>query len=157
MRKDHRILVSFTSVGLLILTGVIIHFRLSPLNLSPQTKAGKVFDSVMQSAVRQKGLYNYIEAYHKKFGDTPQDLDELINQMPGSMHFTGSPKGHPYVLFPENYGHPDKVFLTESRGDHDFSLNLWLRGYNPQVETLGDGTVHLFKDGEIATMQARKK
>ena len=47
-------------------------------------------------------------------------------------------------------------FIEESKDDHPSSFKFWVRGYHPQVQTMGDGMIELFKDGKVVTMDARK-
>ncbi|MBN2594246.1 MAG: hypothetical protein JXA81_12130 [Sedimentisphaerales bacterium] len=84
-------------------------------------------------------------------------MDELINDIPNSMSVTKCPsKPTGYKVHFENYGKPDAVFIEEAKNMHSTAFKLWIRGIKPRVQTMGDGTIHLFEDGKLATIQARK-
>ncbi|MGD2094271.1 MAG: hypothetical protein PVH77_04595 [Phycisphaerales bacterium] len=121
----------------------------------PNTRASRVFDSVSDCAERQKGLYGYIEAYREKHGKLPDSINTLINDDSNRMHFTNCPLGYSYEIHPENYGKPNAVFISETRNKHSNTLSLWIRGIKPRVQTMGDGTIQMFKDGKIATVNAK--
>ena len=121
------------------------------------TAVGRVFVEVQECGEQQKGLFGYIEAYREKNGRLPGNMDELINDIPKSMSWTDCPSDLTwYEVHFENYGKPDAVFIEEAKNKHPTAFKLWIRGIKPCVQTMGDGTIHLFKDGKIATIQARK-
>ena len=168
MKKKHKIIIICISLTVLCMGGLKVYLAANPLIViggdkpkgaifDSQTKVGKVFRSVSDCAQRQKGLYEYIEAYVEKHGQAPADLSALINDDTRSQYFTRCPLGHSYVLHAANYGKPDAVYISESKQKHPTAFQLWLRGIKPCVQTMGDGTVHMFKDGKIATVQAEKK
>jgi hypothetical protein len=121
------------------------------------TAVGRVFAEVQECGEQQKNLYLYIEAYKQKNGRLPHNMDELINDIPKSMSWTKCPsKPTGYVVHFENYDKPNAVFIEEAKNKHPTALKLWIRGIKPQVQTMGDGMIHLFKHGKLATIQARK-
>ena len=121
------------------------------------TAVGRVFAEVQECGEQQKNLYLYIEAYREKNDRLPVNIDELINDIPNSMSWTKCPsKPTGYKLHFENYGKPEAVFIEEAENKHPTAFKLWIRGIKPRVQTMGDGTIHLFKDGKLATIQARK-
>ena len=121
------------------------------------TTVGRVFAEVQECGEQQKNLFGYIEAYREKNSKLPNNMDELINDIPNSMSKTKCPsKPTEYKVHFENYGKPDAVFIEEAKNKHPTAFKLWIRGIKPRVQTMGDGTIHLFKDGKIATIQARK-
>lgn len=121
------------------------------------TAVGRVFAEVQECGEQQKDLFGYIEAYREKNSRLPNNIDELINDIPKSMSKTRCPsKPTGYKVHFENYGKPDAVFIEEVQNKHPTAFKLWIRGIKPQVQTMGDGTIHLFKDGKVATIQARK-
>ena len=153
---------------LLILAGLKIYLLLTPVGglenylpgnlvLDPNTEAGKIFDSAADCAYRQKGLFGYIEAFRKKYDRVPESIEELLNDDMRCSYYTRCPLGPSYVIHPENYGNPDGVFISESSNKHNNTLSFWLRGISPSVQTMGNGIIYLFKDGKIATVDARKK
>ena len=129
--------------------------RPTGLIFDPNTKASRVFASVSDCAERQKGLYGYIEAYHKKHGKLPDSIETLINDDTGSMHFTTCPLGSSYSIHTENYGNPNAVFISEDQNKHSNTLSLWIRGIKPRVQTMGDSTIYMFKDGKVAKINAK--
>jgi hypothetical protein len=121
------------------------------------TAVGRVFGEVQECGEQQKKLYLCIEAYRKKNTRLPENMDELINDITESMAFTNCPSDLTwYEVYFENYGKSDAVFIEEAQNKHSTAFKLWIRGIKPRVQTMGDGTIHLFKDGKIATIQARK-
>ncbi len=124
----------------------------------PQTAAGKAFMSLQQCAEQQKHLYECITAYRDKNGRLPADMNELINDVHEAMSFRNCPAGlSEYVVHFENYANPKAVVIEEKQNKHPTAFALWIRGYKPHVQTLGDGTIHLFADGRLATIQAKEK
>jgi hypothetical protein len=121
------------------------------------TAVGRVFAEVRECGEQQKNLYRCIEAYKEKNDRLPDNKDELINDITESMSFTNCPsKLTGYVVYFENYGKSDVVLIEEAQNRHPTVLKLWIRGIKPHVQTMGDGTIHLFEDGKLATIQARK-
>lgn len=49
------------------------------------------------------------------------------------------------------------VLIEEKQNKHPTCFALWIRGYKPHVQTLGDGTIHLFADAQLVTIQAKKQ
>ena len=167
MKNRHVIVISCIAAAVLILVGLGTYLLMTPLVVldggkprgdifEPQTQVGRIFQSVSNCAERQKRLFGCIEAYKEKHGRAPESLNTLINDDGRSMPFLNCPLGHPYILHPENYGKPNAVLISESRNEHPTALKLWLRRIKPCVQTMGDGTIYLFEDGKIATIQARK-
>jgi hypothetical protein len=168
MKTKQKAIIIGIALTVLIFGGVNVYLAANPLIViggdkpegaifGSQTKVGNAFMSASNCAHRQKGLYGYIEAYLEKHGQVPADLNTLINDDTGSMHFTRCPLGHSYILHAENYGKPNAVFISESRQKHPTAFQLWARGIKPCVQTMGDGTIHMFEGGKIATIQARKE
>ncbi len=121
------------------------------------TAVGRVFADVQECGEQQKNLYLCIEAYREKNGRLPENMDELINDIPETMSFTDCPSDLTwYEVHFGNYGRPDAVFIQEAQNKHPTAFKLWARGIKPCVQTMGDGTIHLFEGGKIATIQARK-
>ena len=121
------------------------------------TAVGRVFAEVQECGEQQKNLYLYIEAYREKNDRLPDNMDELINDIPNSMSFRNCPSGRTwYEVHFENYGKPDAVFIEEAKNIHSTAFKLWIRGIKPRVQTMGDGTIYLFEGGKLATIQAHK-
>jgi hypothetical protein len=73
------------------------------------------------------------------------------------MAFTNCPSDLTwYEVHFGNYGKPDAVLIEEAQNKHSTAFKLWIRGIKPCVQTMGNGTIHLFEDGKLATIQARK-
>ena len=121
------------------------------------TAVGRVFAEVQECGEQQKNLYLCIEAYREKYGRLPENMDELINGIRESMAFTNCPSDLTwYVVHFENYDKPDAVFIEEAQNEHSTAFKLWIRGIKPCVQTMGDGTIHVFEGGKLITIHARK-
>ena len=167
MKRNHIKLIICIIVVILLISGLKIYLLLTPpvilggrrpagFIFDPNTKASRVFTSVSDCAVKQKSLYGYIEAYRTKHGKLPDSINTLINDDVGSMHWINCPLGTSYRMYPENYGNPKAVFISEAQNKHSNTLSLWIRGIKPRVQTMGDGTIYMFKDGKVAKMNAKK-
>ncbi len=122
-----------------------------------RTAAGRAFMSVQECGERQQDLYGCIRAFVEKNGRVPNDMNELINEVHEAMAFDDCPAAlSGYVVHFENYGKPDAVVIEEHKNKHPTAFALWIRGYHPRVQTLGDGTVHLFADAKLATIPPEK-
>jgi hypothetical protein len=167
MKRSHRIVIAVMVAAVATMVGLKAYVTMTPLvefgSQAPtgelfdrSTKVGQVFASVSECADKQKGLFGYIEAYKKKNGRLPDSIHTLINDDPGSLHFTSCPsKSSSYVIHPDAYGNPKAVFISEEHNQHSTTFKLWLRGIRPSVQTVGDGTIHLFEGGKLATLNAR--
>ena len=167
MKTKHKVIIIGIALPVLVFGTFNVYLAANPLIVmggdkpegaifDSQSRVGKAFMSASDCAHRQKGLYGYIEAYIDKHGKVPANLDTLINDDTGSMHFIRCPLGPSYVLHAENYGNPNAVFISESKHRHPTTFLLWARGIKPCVQTMGDGTIYLFNDGKITTIQAKK-
>jgi len=121
------------------------------------TAVGRVFTEVQECGEQQKNLYQCIEAYRAKNGRLPDNKGELINDIRESMAFTNCPSDLTwYEVHFGNYSKPDTVLIEEAQNKHPTAFKLWIRGIKPCVQTMGDGTIHLFEGSKLATIQARK-
>lgn len=169
-RHRKRIVLAVALVAVLVLSyvGLQVWLWKSPLVVvgtgqpggqlfDSRTAAGRVFDDVQECGEQQKDLYGCIEAYRDRNERLPADMDELINDIHEAMAFDDCPAGLAwYDVHFENYGKPDAVLIEEHENKHPTCLALWIRGYKPQVETMGNGTIHLFANGQLATIQAKR-
>jgi hypothetical protein len=119
----------------------------------------RVYNSAAECAVAQKQVYLVFEKYQQTFDEPPSDIWDLVEKVNHTNRIYVCPAAgkhdhnlYTYRLYPENYGKSDAVFIEESRNSHGNCFRLWIRGIKPCVETMGDGTIHLFNDGQVVTM-----
>jgi len=121
------------------------------------TAVGRVFAEVQECGEQQKNLYQCIEAYREKNSRLPDNKDELIKDIPETKSFRNCPSDLTwYEVHFGNYSKPDTVLIEEAQNKHPTAFKLWIRGIKPCVQTMGDGTIHLFEGSKLATIQARK-
>jgi len=172
MKRGKKITIAFISVvALVVLSMAALQFWLwkTPLVVldggapggevfDRKTAVGRVFAEVQECGEQQKDLYGCIEAYREKHGRRPENMNALIDGIHEAMSFTDCPAGLSwYVVHFEDYGKPDAVLIEEAENKHRTAFKLWVRGIKPQVQTMGDGTIQLFQDGKLATLNAKKK
>lgn len=168
MKSGHKVAITGIIILVLILGGLQLWLWKTPLvvlgSSTPggelfdmNTAVGRVFAEVQECGEQQKNLFRCIEAYREKNGRLPDNMDELINDITESMAFRNCPSGRTwYEVHFENYGKPDAVLIEEAQNKHPTAFKLWIRGIKPCVQTMGDGTIHLFEGGKLATIRARK-
>ena len=168
IKSGHKVVIAGTIIIILILAGLLIWLRSTPLIVmgsggprgdlfDMNTAVGRVFADVQECGEQQKNLYQCIEAYREKNGRLPDNMDALINDIRESMAFRNCPSDLTwYEVHFENYGKPNAVLIEGAQNKHPTAFGLWIRGIKPCVQTMGDGTIHLFKGGKLATIQARK-
>ncbi|UCD51809.1 MAG: hypothetical protein JSW27_04080 [Phycisphaerales bacterium] len=170
MKRGRRITIAFGAVvALVVVLTVALQIWLwkSPLVVfgdppggeifDRRTAVGRVFAEVQACGEQQKDLYGCIEAYREKYGRLPKDMDELADSVYQAKSFDDCPVGLSwYVVHFENYGKPDAMLIEEAEDKHPTAFKLCIRGMHPQVQTMGDGTIRLFRDGKLATINARK-
>ena len=169
--KHKHIVIKVVGILLLLIIGLkVLAVNMSfgadgleVLNNIPQ----HVFDSASECAVKQKNLYLCIDAFYQESGSLPKGQDDLVHTLINcegnkAMAFLKCPlsnetKGIPYTIYPENFGNAEAVFIEDSSHKHPNTFWLSFRGTKPCVQTMGDGTIHLFKGGKlIVTMNAQK-
>lgn len=166
MKRILRPLIAVTAVVALTVSGLMAYSMMTPLVigpggfggalLGPGTKAsGGVLGIAGQCAQRQKDLFKWVEAYKGKHDQLPDSLETLVEDEPQCMYASHCQLGAVYVLHPENYGKSDAVLISEAENNHRNTLRLWLKGIKPEVQTMGDGTIQLFRDGKLVTIDAR--
>jgi len=117
-------------------------------------KSEPIWDSIEKCAENQKRLYQSIEFYVKQNNPIPNNLDEFqINGFPAAHVWNCPASQQGYKLILENYGNPKAVVIADKANDHPTTFMLWFRGLKPQVQTMGDGTIQLFKDGKLITIR----
>lgn len=124
----------------------------------PFQLGGPEWDSIEKCATNQSYLYQSLEYYVAEHGRIPDRLEEFkIRDFPATAVWECPATHKGYDLFLENYGNPKAVLIADKGNRHPTTLMYWLRGLNPNVQTMGDGTIHLFKGGKIMTMVGSKK
>lgn len=168
LKSSYKVAIAGTIILALILCGLVFRIWRTPLVVmgsgmptgeifDMSTAVGRVFSKVQECGEQQKNLYQCIEAYRDKNGQLPDNMDELKNGIPETMSFRNCPSDLTwYEVHFENYGKPDAVLIEEAQNKHPTAFKLWIRGIKPCVQTMGDGTIHLFEGGKLATIQARK-
>ena len=168
IKSGHKVAIGGIIILVLILGGLQLWLWKTPLvvlgSSTPggelfdmNTAVGRVFAEVQECGDQQKNLFRCIEAYREKNGRLPDNMDELINDITESMAFRNCPSGRTwYEVHFENYGKPDAVLIEEAQNKHPTAFKLWIRGIKPCMQTMGDGTIHLFEGGKLATIRARK-
>ena len=118
---------------------------------------GPEFHSIDTCAQHQKLLYQSLEYYVKEHGRLPEDTASFRIKANPAVRYWRCPETETgYELFLENYGDPNAILIADTTNKHSGKLTWWLKGLTPRVETMGDGTVYLFKDGKIMTIRASK-
>ncbi len=107
--------------------------------------------------MHQKRLYQTIEYYKEEHGQFPDAIEDFkIDGFPAGQYWKCPTSKSGYDVFLENYGDPDAVVIAEKKNKHSTTFMFFLRGLKPHVQTMGDGTIHLFKGGKIMTMVGSK-
>ena len=117
---------------------------------------GSAWDSIEKCAVHQKYLYQSIEHYRQEKGKLP-DQDFQIHGSPARNRWKCPASESGYALHLENYGNPSAVVLNDKQHRHPTTLNWWLKGLAPQIQTMGDGSIHFFKGGKLLNMNGSEK
>jgi len=118
---------------------------------------GPAWRSLEKCATHQKRLYRSIESYKEEHGQFPEAIEEFnIDGSPAERYWKCPASENGYDIFLENYGKPDAVIIADKQNKHSTTFMFWLRGLKPHVQTMGDGTIHLFKGGKITTMIGSK-
>ncbi len=163
MKNRPKVVIALSLIILLTVIGLKIWFSNTPLHLNfdnPNDPVVKVYNSVAECAVAQQQVYLVFEEYQQSFDEPPSDIWDLVNKINHTNRIYVCPAAgkqdhnlYTYKLYPENYGKSNAVLIEESRNAHANCFELWIRGIKPCVKTMGDGTIHLFNDGQVVTMQ----
>lgn len=117
---------------------------------------GFEWNSIERCAMNQKYLYQSIEFYKQQHGKLPNQDSEIEGRRPRNTW--KCPAGDTrYELHLENYGNPRAVLISDAQDRHPTTFLWWCRGLSPQVQTMGDGKIHLFRGGKLLTMAATEK
>ena len=160
MKRNEKYII-FGILSLIVIIGILkIWVQHTPIHIDMNGSVGKVFNSVSDCAHNQKRMYLVFEEYLGKYGKAPSGIDDLsskINITCKTYFCTEANENNSgqftYRLYPENYGKPDAVFIEDSVNEHPNTFMLRFRGIKPEVKTMGDGTIHLFNKGQVATIR----
>lgn len=153
MKTSKKALIATLSVVVIII-GLRVCVSFTPV----QVGTGPVWNSIEKCAENQKNLYQSLEFFVEENGRLPNNLDEFkINGFSATSVWKCPASKKGYDLFLENYRNPKAVVIADKENNHPTTFMLWFRGFKPHVQTMGDGTIHLFKDGKIMTRHGSKK
>ena len=151
MKTSKRVIITALS-AVLILFGLRVWASHTPVQLGP------VWDSIEKCAENQKRLYQSLEYFVDENDHLPENLDEFkIKGFPATMVWKCPVSQRGYDLFLENYGNPNAIVISDKENKHPTTFMLWFRGIKPHVQTMGDGSIHMFKGGKLMTMNGSKK
>ena len=143
--------IAFAAVSVLV---AVAGLRLLATKL-PARLDGAEWHSIAKCAENQKYLYQSIESEFKQTGKLP-DNDFRIHGVPATVAWKCPACGSGYKVHLENYGNAHAALIEDEQDSHPTTVMWWLRGAHPVVQTMGDGTIHLFKNGKIVTMAGTK-
>jgi hypothetical protein len=147
-KRSHIIAMACFIAVIFLICGWKIYVYLTPIStLDIILDSGKSdeLSSIFYYAYRQADLYEYIETYQKKHSEIPDDIKNFLDDNPQYSRFSNNSLEVSYIIYPENYGNPDAVFISESQNKHKNIFSLWIRGIKPRIQTMGDGKTYLFK------------
>jgi len=150
MKRYTKIAATGLSV-LVVIAGLRLMAARLPVNLQ-----GSEWDSIEKCAENQKYLYQSIEWELQENGKLPGQ-DFQVHGFPARDVWKCPACGRGYTLHLENYGNPHAVVITDEQDRHPTTFMWWFRELHPQVQTMGDDTIHLFKGGKILAMVGSKK
>jgi hypothetical protein len=150
MKRYKSIVIGSFSV-LVVIAGLKLLASAVPVKLE-----GSEWRSIEKCAENQKYLYQSIEWYVQEHGKLPAQ-DFQIRGLPAGATWKCPACGRGYALHLENYGNPHAVIINDEQDRHPTTFRWWFRGLHPHVQTMGDGTIHLFKGGKILTMVGSKE
>ena len=152
MKTEKKVIITALSV-IVIIIGLRVCVSFMPIKIG----IGPVWNSIEKCAENQKKLYQSLEYFVEENGRLPNNLNEFkINDYPATITWKCPATQKGYDLFLDNYGNPKAILIADKENKHPTTFMLWFRGFKPQVQTMGDGTIHLFKGGKIMTMNGRK-
>ena len=147
-----RLSIIITIFVIVIVVGVKVVVARTPIKLD-----GPAWRSVETCAMYQKRLYQTIEHYKEEHGQFPDAIEDFrIDGSSAGSHWKCPASNSGYDISLENYGNPDAVIIAERSNKHSSTFMFWLRGLKPHVQTMGDGTIHLFEGGKLTTMVGSK-
>jgi len=133
-----------------------LRFWVTKLPVKLDKLDGPEWRSIEKCATSQKHLYQSIEWYVEENGKLP-DEDFQVRGSRAKNRWKCPACGRGYTLHLEKYGNPRAVVIADKQDSHPTTFMWWLRGLHPRVQTMGDGTIQLFKGGKSWTMVGSKK
>lgn len=119
---------------------------------------GPEWESLETCAENQKWLYQSLAHHQQEHGTLPDSAEEFeIRGFPATRMWKCPASKRGYVLHLENFGNPAAVLIAEEQEAHPTTLGWSLKRLKPHVQTMGDGTIHLFEGGRVLTMVGRKR
>ena len=141
--------MAIVALSVLVTVGVV---RLVAFTL-PVKLEGNAWSSIEGCAENQKKLYQSLDHHLHEYGRLPASADDFrINGFPAAGVWICPACKRGYVVRVENYGDPGAVVISDEQNRHPTTFMWRARGLNPHVQTMGDGTIHLFKGGKVLTM-----
>lgn len=129
-----------------IIAGLGFLMRSLPVKLE-----GPEWQSIEKCGGNQARLYQSMAGYLRENGKLP-DRDFLVGSFPARFKWECPACGKGYLIHPENLGKRHAAVITDEQNRHPTTFLWWSRGLHPRVQTMGDGTIHLFEGGKILTM-----
>lgn len=150
MKRHGRIIIASLSV-----VAVVAGLRLLATQLSVKLD-GSEWSGIETCAENQKKLYQSVEWELQEHGKLPEHDFQIRGwQATETWKCPACERG--YRLQLENYGDPQAVVIADDQDEHPTTFMWWFRGFHPRVQTMGDGTIQLFKGGKVLTMVGSKK
>lgn len=149
MKKHMRFAVAGFS-ALIAIAGLKLSANSLPVALD-----GSEWRSIEECAENQKRLYQSTVWEVRENGGTLA-RDFKVKGFPAREIWKCPACGEGYELHPENFGNPNAVLISDEREGHPTTFMWWAKGLKPQVQTMGDGTIQLFEDGELLTMNGSR-
>lgn len=150
MKRNKSITLIVLSV-LVVFAGLRLLVAAKPLNLDVAEWHG-----IEKCAENQRSLFQTIEWELKENGRLP-DEDFRIDGFRADSVWKCPACERGYKLDLENFGDPRAVVITDERDAHPTTFTWWLRGLHPEVRTMGDGKIQLFKDWKVLTMVGSRR
>ena len=146
--KRYRV-VSIVALSVVVAFGVL-RFVASTF---PVKLEGDAWSSIEACAENQKKLYQSLDYHLHEYGQLPASADDFkIKGFPAAGIWTCPAFKRGYVVRVGNYGDPGAVVISDEQGRHPTTFMWRARGLEPLVQTMGDGTIHMFKGGKVLTM-----
>ncbi len=153
MMKRYKGIVIVGLSVLVLMAGLRLLVSKLPVKLE-----GTEWNSIEECAENQKKLYQSLEYYQQEHKQLPDRIEDFqIGGYPATRTWKCPACERGYTVHLDNYGNPHAVVIVDEQHRHPTTFMWWFRGLKPHVQTMGDGTIHLFEDGKILTMVGSKK